>query len=52
MKDLMNLPKKFGAEIDIRSFNNELIINHNPFEVGIKLKEWLKYYDHNFNTQY
>ena len=39
VKDLMNLPKKFGAEIDIRSFNNELIINHNPFEVGIKLKE-------------
>ena len=48
VKDLMDLPKKFGAEIDIRSFNNELIINHNPFEVGTKLKELLKFYDHNF----
>ena len=47
VKDLMDLPK-VGAEIDIRSFTNELIINHNSFEVGTKLKEWLKFYDHNF----
>lgn len=48
IKDIMNLPKKFGAEIDIRSFNNELIISHDPFNDGIKLEEWLKFYDHNF----
>ena len=48
VKGLMDLPKRFGAEIDIRSFDNELIINHSPFKAGIKLKEWLKFFDHRF----
>tara|TARA_B100000780_G_scaffold216050_1_gene155373 strand:- start:27 stop:623 length:597 start_codon:yes stop_codon:yes gene_type:complete len=38
---------EFGVEIDIRSFNNKLIIHHDAFESGEILDEWLEYYNHN-----
>ncbi len=38
----------FGVEIDIRTYKNELIVNHEPYEDGIKLMELLKFYNHKF----
>ena len=35
-------PKKYGIEIDIRTYSGELIIMHDPFCNGIKLNDWLK----------
>lgn len=39
---------KYGIEVDIRSNNTDLIINHDPFIKSIKFEEWLEYYKHNF----
>lgn len=44
--DLVETPKEFGIEVDIRSTSTELIINHDPLSKGISFKEWLKYFDH------
>jgi len=41
-------PSYLGAEIDIRSIGDELIIHHDPFSKGESLKRWLKYYNHKF----
>lgn len=43
---LKEVPEKYGVEIDIRSFGEDLIIHHEPFENGEKFKEWLKFFNH------
>ncbi len=43
---LRDMPTEFGAEIDIRSSGNKLILSHDPFTEGIEFDEWLKYYKH------
>ena len=43
---LQNLNHNFGAEIDIRSFNNELVIGHDPFSNYVNLNDWLSQYKH------
>ena len=45
---LKETPPEFGVEIDIRSYQNQLIVNHDPFKKGIKLVELLKFYKHSF----
>ena len=45
---LNNIPKKFGVEIDIRFFNNKLVLAHNPSQDGVTLNEYLKKYNHSF----
>ena len=47
-RQLLNTPKKYGVEIDIRTFNNEIILHHDPLRKGEKFREWLKKFDHNF----
>ena len=37
-----------GVEVDIRSFGNKLIINHDPFKESINFEDWLIYYKHKF----
>ena len=37
-----------GVEVDIRSFGNKLIINHDPFKKSINFEDWLIYYKHKF----
>ena len=36
-----NLPKKFGAEIDLRSYGSKIVLNHDPFKPGEKLEDYL-----------
>ncbi|QWD76372.1 hypothetical protein ICV32_01480 [Polynucleobacter sp. MWH-UH24A] len=43
---LINTPKKYGVEVDIRTFNNELILQHDPLKSGEKLEDWLKHFEH------
>lgn len=45
--DLKKLPIDYGAEVDIRSDNNNLIIHHDPFKKGVLFKRWLKHFRHN-----
>jgi len=43
---LTKTPKQYGLEIDIRSYNGELILQHEPMTPGDSLDEWLKVYEH------
>ena len=46
--DLKKVMTTNGVEIDLRSRNNEIILHHDPFENGVKFKDWLKHYKHRF----
>ena len=43
---LEDISEEYGVEIDIRDRNGELILNHEPFESGELLEEYLKHYNH------
>ena len=45
---LKNLNPKFGVEIDLRDYNKDIHIVHDPFKKGIKLSKYLKNYKHKF----
>ena len=47
-KELQKIPYKYGVEIDIRSFGENLILNHEPFVNGVLFKDWLYSYNHIF----
>lgn len=42
IKELETIPSEYGVEIDIRAYNQDLILNHEPFETGDKLEDYLK----------
>ncbi len=44
ISQLKNLDKKFGVEIDIRSFKSKLILNHEPYSKGDFLDDYLENY--------
>ena len=48
LNNLKNTPKKFGVEIDVRSYKNKLILNHEPFLNGENFDEYLYQFDHKF----
>lgn len=48
IKELKSTPREYGVEIDIRTRGNDLILHHDPYEHGVLLKEWLKFYNHSF----
>tara|TARA_B100001057_G_scaffold304333_1_gene304489 strand:- start:735 stop:1334 length:600 start_codon:yes stop_codon:yes gene_type:complete len=48
LKKLKDLNKNFGVEIDIRSFNKKLILNHEPFKKSVLLNEYLEKFNHKF----
>ena len=35
-------------EIDIRSYGNDLILQHDPFVKGELFNEWIKFFKHKF----
>ena len=43
---LKSLPKKYGSEIDLRSFGSKIILNHDPHKRGDKLENYLENYNH------
>ena len=48
IKYLRKVPTEFGVEIDIRSFNNKLVLSHDPLSNGIEFEEWINFYKHDF----
>ncbi len=46
IQELIDTPKQYGVEIDLRSWQNTLILQHDPFVEGEPFTEWIKHYDH------
>lgn len=44
--DLKNIPKECGIELDVRPWNNDLIMEHDPFVNAQKLEDLLAVYEH------
>jgi len=44
--ELSQTPSEFGIEVDIRSWEKQLTIHHDPFIKGEDFSEWLKHYQH------
>ena len=45
IKDLKKIPKKFGTEIDLRSYGSKLVLNHEAKKNGDYLEDYLENYD-------
>lgn len=45
IKELKLLPSEMGCEIDIRTNGSEIILNHDPFQNGEKLSDYLDEYN-------
>ena len=43
---LKETSQNYGVEIDIRTFGENLIINHEPFQSGDLFKDWIKNFNH------
>ena len=46
ISELKKISPQFGAEIDIRAWGSELVLNHEPFQDGEKLIDYLDEYSH------
>ena len=44
IQELQSVPKEQGCEIDLRTFNQEIILSHDPFQSGTHLTDFLKSY--------
>ncbi len=44
--DLLSTPHDQGVEIDVRSMDGELIVQHDPFKNGEKLSDWICSFRH------
>tara|TARA_B100000945_G_scaffold304831_1_gene290718 strand:- start:569 stop:1165 length:597 start_codon:yes stop_codon:yes gene_type:complete len=44
--DLKKLPKKYGAEVDLRTKGSKIILNHEPYRQGESLENYLSFYNH------
>ena len=43
---LLQIPRHYGAEIDLRADGSTLILNHDPFKGGDSFTDWLEAYEH------
>ena len=48
IEGLENVSQQYGIEIDIRIYNNEIILNHEPFESGVTFDTFLQHFKHSF----
>jgi hypothetical protein len=46
INELLEVPVKYGCEIDIRSQDSKLILNHEPYLSGVNLVDYLDNYKH------
>jgi hypothetical protein len=46
IEQLRATPRRYGIEVDIRSYGSELIIHHDPFAMGERFADWLDAYEH------
>ena len=43
---IKNTPSNYGVEIDLRSNFKNIYFNYDYFKKGIKLTEWVKFFNH------
>ena len=46
IKDLLNTPVEYGVEIDLRDYQDKIVLQHDPFKDGESFEEYLKNYNH------
>tara|TARA_Y100000768_G_scaffold388143_1_gene382421 strand:+ start:3407 stop:4000 length:594 start_codon:yes stop_codon:yes gene_type:complete len=46
--DLEKIPQKYGVEVDVRTYNNEIILHHDAFQNGDSFDEFLENFNHKF----
>ena len=44
IEQLVNTPVELGIEVDIRSYDKEIIIHHDPFIIGESFDKWLNFF--------
>ena len=44
LEELRQTPSKYGVEVDIRSYGNDLITAHDPYDPGNSFEEWVSEY--------
>jgi hypothetical protein len=47
-QELVKIPSIHGVEIDVRAYKKEIILNHEAFENGERLNDFLKNFNHEF----
>ncbi len=48
IKQLKKIPYNYGVEVDVRDYNNNLILNHDPFKGGENFLSYLNHFKHKF----
>ncbi len=48
IREIQETSNKYGVEVDLRSYGENLILHHEPFMKGVLFKEWLNYFKHKF----
>src|SRR6056300_1223224 len=46
IKELLKTPVEYGVEIDLRDYEDRLILQHDPFKKGEDFEEYLNHYNH------
>lgn len=46
--ELIKTPRQFGVEVDVRSYGDLLIIQHDPYILGEPFEQWVEHYNHAF----
>ena len=46
INQLKIINKKFGIEVDVRSYGKEIVVNHDPFIKSLNFSKWINFYDH------
>ena len=46
IRELKKIKPHYGTEIDIRTWGSDLVLNHEPFQNGEKLEDYLDEYQH------
>ena len=46
IEELQQTPKEYGVEVDLRDYEERLILQHDPFKDGEDFEEFLKHYNH------
>lgn len=48
IRELREVPKTYGVEVDVRGYGEKIILNHEPLEPGDELGAYLAEYHHRF----
>lgn len=46
--ELKRIPSEFGVEVDLRDYDGQIVVQHDPLKGGENFKEYLRHYHHRF----